>query len=616
MINLGSLFRIIITVVLILALEAAAWGSPQATPVGPVEPTFTLKRVKFSGNKIISKRKLRKELTMTLPSRWPLKKLPLFKEEGLERDLNRLKAFYQKQGFFHAKITPKVQKDEEGRVTLTFNIKEGPWVKVASIELMVGETERKLDFKKLKEKRPLKPGDRLIAPDYESLKRLYLNYLLDNGFPQANVTGKVYVTEKLNTAKIMLYITPNLFSYFGEVKIEGKPKTPQYIILRKLTFKKGDVFSFKEIYDSQRNLYSLDLFSSVAITPEEVPKTGRVIPLTIKVKEKKKRAVSLAAGYGDEEGLRLRGTLRLRNLAGGGRTLDFTGKYSSIDSYFNMTFTNPQLLASYFDLIVSGAAGLRDYPSFDDRFLVFQTRLERQLPWKFRTNFGYLIQFDKPFDIPFTTLLTFTEPQDRTFRTSMAFGGLSQNTTDSDTYPTRGGLLTARGEVSPDFLGANLQFASTILGARRYINLYKKKLILASRVKLGLLGPIQETREIPIFRRFFAGGYNSVRGYRLYYLGPRDTDGFPLGGNALLEGSGELRFPIYKILGGVAFVDFGNVYPQIADLDIGQLKYSAGVGVRVQTPVGPVGVDIGVPLNPIDPQRDTFRIHFTIGQAF
>ena len=173
MINLNSLFRIIISVVLILVLKAAAWGSPQVTPVGPVEPTFTLKRVKFSGNKIISKRKLRKELTMTLPSRWPLRKLPLFKEEGLERDLNRLKAFYQKQGFFHTKITPKVQKDEEGRVTLTFNIEEGPWVKVSSIELMVAETERKLDFEKLKEKRPLKPGDRLIAPDYENLKRLY-----------------------------------------------------------------------------------------------------------------------------------------------------------------------------------------------------------------------------------------------------------------------------------------------------------------------------------------------------------------------------------------------------------------------------------------------------------
>ena len=615
MVNLGSFYRIIISVALILILEAV-WGNFQVTFAEPEEPKFTLKSLKFVGNNIMSTKKLKKELTMTLPSRWPWKKLPPFKEADLERDIDRLKDFYRNQGFFHAKITSEVQKDEEERVTIRINIEEGPWVKVTSIELKVAKTERSLDFKKLEEKRPLKPGERLIANNYEELKRLYLNYLLDNGFPQANVEGKVYVNEKENTAKVILKITPNLLSYFGEVTIEGKPKTPNYIILRKLTFKKGDVFAFKEIYDSQRNLYDLDLFSSVAITPKEVPKTERIIPVIIKVIEKKKRAVGLAVGYGDEELLRVRGTLRIRNLGGGGRTLDFIGKYSSIDSYFNTTFRNPQLWASYFDLIASGAAGLRDYPSFDDRFLVFQTRLERQLPWKFRINFGYLIQFDKPFDIPYTTLITFTEPQDRTFRTSMAFAGLSQNTTDSDTYPTRGGLLTARGEVSPDFLGANLQFASTILGARRYVNLWKKKFILASRVKLGLLGPIQETQEIPIFRRFFAGGYNSVRGYRLYYLGPRDSDGYPVGGNALLEGSGELRFPIYKILGGVVFLDFGNVYPQISDLDMGRLKYSAGAGLRVQTPVGPVGVDIGVPLNPIDPQRDNYRIHFTIGQAF
>jgi len=615
MINYTFLLRISIFLAFILVLQTGL-GIGQITSPEPEEPALTLKSLTFVGNKIIPIKTLTKDLTMTLPSRWPWKKLPPFKEEELERDIDRLKALYRKEGFFHSQITPSLKKGDKGEVMVEVRIEEGPWVKVTQIDLFVAPTERPLDLKELGEKRPLKVKERLISSNYENLKRLYLDYLLNHGYPHGTVEGKVYVNEKQNTAKIILYVTPGVFSYFGEIKVTGEQQTPNYLIIRKLTFKKGDVFSFNEIYESQRNLYKLDLFSSAAIVPEEVPKTENIIPISIKLKEKKKRAIKFGIGYGDEDKLRLRGTLRLRNVGGGGRTLDFEGKYSSIDSYFTSTFTNPQIWASYFDLIVSGGGVLRQLPSFDDRVLFMQTRMERQLPWKIQGYFGYLLQYDKPFDIDYTTQLVFSEPQERTFRTSMVFAGLRQNTTDDELYPSRGGLLLARGEVSPDFLGADLQFARTVLEARRYINLYKKKFILASRLKVGLMGPIEKTQEIPIFRRFFSGGYNSVRGYRLYYLGPRDSAGLPVGGDALLEGSGELRFPLYKELRGVVFMDFGNVYPRINNLDIGQLKYAAGAGLRYQTPIGPVGLDVGVPLNPIDPGSDKFQIHFTIGQAF
>lgn len=383
-----------------------------------------------------------------------------------------------------------------------------------------------------------------------------------------------------------------------------------------MTFKKGDVFNFDKIYESQRNLYQLDLFRSVALVPEKVSDKERIIPIVIKLQEKKKRAVKLGIGYGDEDKLRLRGALRLRNLGGGGRTFDVEGKYSSIESHFTSTFTNPQLWGTYFDLVGAGGGQFLQYPSFDDLALFGQVRLERRLPWKFRVFFGYLLQQDRPSNIAFSTQQAFSEPQERRFRTSMVFAGLSQNTADNDLYPTRGGVLSARGESSLDFLGADLKFLRTVLEARRYLNLWEKKLILAGRLKIGLMGPLEDTREIPLFRRFFCGGYNSVRGYRLYYLGPRGGDGLPVGGDALMEGSGELRFPIYKELRGVVFLDFGNVYPKIGDLDPGQLKYAAGAGLRYQTPIGPVGIDVGIPLNPIDSGSDKIQVHFTIGQAF
>jgi outer membrane protein assembly complex protein YaeT len=615
MISYPSLLRVSLVAAFVLMLPIS-WGTGvRAAPV-PEDPTLYLKSLEITGNQLVTTKALKKELTLTLPSIWPWKKLPPFQEGELARDVDRLKAYYRRQGFFHTRIKPHIQKLAEQRVAVDLQIEEGPWIKVTRINLQVAPTERPVALQQLEKKRPVKIGDRLIASNYENLKRLYLDYLLNHGYPHGVVVGKVYVNEKLNTGKIDLRVTPGLFSHFGQVKVSGNQETPDYLILRQLTFKKGDVFNFNEIYASQRNLYKLDLFSSAAIVPEKVPAQERTIPIVIKLQEKKKHAVRFGVGYGNEDQVRLRGALRLRNVWGGGRTFDLEGKYSSINSHFTSTFTNPQLWASYFDLIVSGGGQLLRYPSFNDTAIFMQTRLERKLPWKFRVYGGYLLQQDRPTDIPFSTELAFSQPQERKFKTSMFFAGLNQNTTDNDLYPSRGGTLSARGESSLDFLGADLQFLRTVLEARRYLNLWEKKLILAGRVKMGLMGPIEDTREIPLFRHFFTGGANSVRGYRLYYLGPRDADGLPVGGDALLEGSGELRFPIYKELRGVVFLDFGNVYRKIGNLDLGQLKYAAGAGLRYITPIGPVGIDVGVPLNPIDPGSDKIQINFTIGQAF
>ncbi|MFZ5451955.1 MAG: autotransporter assembly complex protein TamA [Thermodesulfobacteriota bacterium] len=615
MINYSSLSRVCFLAAFVLMLQVS-WNTYGRAAGAPAETTLYLKSLKFVGNDLVATKDLKNQLTMTLPSIWPWKKLPPFKAGELERDVGRLKAYYRQQGFFHTRIRPSLKKLAQERVAVVVHIKEGPWIKVSRINLDVAPTERPVNLQQLEEKRPVKVGDRLIASHYEDLKRLYLNHLLNHGYPHAVVDGKVYVNEKLNTAKIDLQVNPGVFSHFGPVTVSGNRETPDYLILRQLTFKKGDVFNFEEIYASQRNLYKLDLFSSVALVPEKVSPKERIIPIAIKAQEKKKRAVKFGVGYGDEDKLRLRGALRLRNVGGGGRTFDLEGKYSSIDSHFTSTFTNPQIWASYFDLIVSGGGLYLQYPNFNDTAIFVQARLERKLPWKFRGYAGYQLQQDRPTDIPGSTELAFSEPQERRFRTAMAFLGLNQDTTDNELYPSRGGTLSARGESSLHNLGADLQFLRTILEARRYFNLYEKKLILAARFKIGMMGPIEDTREIPLFRRFFCGGYNSVRGYRLYYLGPRDIAGDPIGGDALMEGSGELRFPIYKELRGVAFLDFGNVYPKIHNLDPGQFKYAAGAGLRYRTPIGPVGIDLAFPLNPIDPGSDKFQIHFTIGQAF
>ena len=141
-------------------------------------------------------------------------------------------------------------------------------------------------------------------------------------------------------------------------------------------------------------------------------------------------------------------------------------------------------------------------------------------------------------------------------------------------------------------------------------------MVLAGRVKFGVIPPIQDTDQIPIYRRFFSGGPTSMRAYRMYYLGPRDLAGNPLGGEAVFLSNLEFRFPIYQDFRGVTFFDAGNVFYKVRDTSLGQIKYGAGFGLRYQTPIGPIGLELAWPLNPINPTTDKMQIIFNIGQAF
>ena len=102
--------------------------------------------------------------------------------------------------------------------------------------------------------------------------------------------------------------------------------------------------------------------------------------------------------------------------------------------------------------------------------------------------------------------------------------------------------------------------------------------------------------------------------------GPAILANDPIGGEAELIASLELRFPLpiyYKNIGGVVFMDAGNVFFKIHNMDLGQLKYSPGFGLRYLSPIGPVGIDIAFPTNRINYERDSpYQIHFTVGYAF
>ena len=504
-------------------------------------------------------------------------------------------------------------------MAVTLRVHEGPWVKVTDINI---EMAGPISLAELQEKWPLNPGDRYVEKSYDDLKNLYLNYLPNHGYPRVKVRGRIYLNAEKNTARILLTINPGPLSYFGAVTIKNLEnlETSEAAIREKITVKPGQVFSLEELFNSQRKLYATDLFRSVILTPEHVPLQEPTIPIVVELEEKKKRSLKVGVGYGDEDKVRARLGLRFRNLGGEGRVLDLNARYSTLGYLFTELFTNPVVFGTNFDFVSESGARRRNLPGFDDRAFYTQARLERDIPGNLRLIFGHGLEFARPFNIPVETLLLLqgTQPE-KMYRASYALLNLRQDTTDSHIAPRQGGILIWNNECGPSFLGSDMQFAQSVLDWRRYQALFGSNFVAAGRVKFGVIQPMQATHQIPISRLFFSGGADSVRGYQLDYLSPRNVSNNPIGGEALVEFGVEGRFPlpIYEKIGGVIFLDAGNVFVKIHQLDLGQLKYSPGVGLRYLSPIGAIGVDIAFPTNRINYQQDSpYQIHFSVGYGF
>jgi len=181
--------------------------------------------------------------------------------------------------------------------------------------------------------------------------------------------------------------------------------------------------------------------------------------------------------------------------------------------------------------------------------------------------------------------------------------------------PQRGSFHLASLEVGGFVLGGDADFLKTRLETAWFLD-WLQPTVLALGLRLGLATPFGDTADLPIEKRFFAGGATTVRGYRERRLGPLDARGNPAGGNGLAVFNVEWRFPIWRWFGGAVFFDTGAVTAEVDDLAPDELRSGVGAGLRLSTPVGPVRVDVGYPLDRVERQDQKPRVYLSIGHPF
>jgi outer membrane protein assembly complex protein YaeT len=589
----------------------------------------------FNGVHQVDKGALANALQTKKGSWIPWSRKRYFDRRAFEADLKRIEAFYRDRGFPDARVRSFDVKlnDAQDKVDISLDIAEGEPIRVAGIELHGFDVIPPDRQRTLRESLPLLPGRPLDRQLAVASRERTLNALRDDGYPYAEVTLREEEAGP-RQQRLIFEAVPGVLAHFSEIDIRGYASVSENVIRRQLTFEPGDRYTRRAMRESQRKLYGLELFEFANIEPLEEPVLmNEAVPVRVTVAEGQHRKVTTGIGYGTEERARVRIRWDHRNVFGGAQQAGVEAKWSSLDRGVRVDYREPYFLSSHLSLNVDGQVWQASEPVYSTRQeggrFIFRHQSNQQYFWTIAlTNERQHSTIDPEALLDFTIRddlialgLDPTTGESHGTLSAIVFD-ISRNTTNNPLNATEGYLLAGHVEQAGKWLWGSYNFWSASAEARHFVT-FARKATLATHLRVGSIMPSADSEaNVPFYRRFFLGGSSSIRGWGRFDVSPL-TEGFPIGGLSMLEGSSELRLPLAGKFGAAAFIDFGNVWRESRNIDFGDLRYAVGPGLRYQTPIGPARLDVGYQLNPIEgllingaPQKRRFRIHFSIGQAF
>jgi len=552
----------------------------------------------------------------------------VLKEELLERDAAVIEAHYANRGFLQATVgKPEVEFLEEG-IHITYQVSEGPRYTVSSVgfsgDMLVPEDV--LRGRTRLDDIADKGGylDRsIMRDDMQRLNEFYMNY----GYAFADVNVDMRPDAESRTVSVTYILDKNQKVYVRRVFVDGNTKTRSNVILREMRLGDGDLFNGSQIARSNERLIKVDYFDMVDI--ETIP-TGRdnELDLKIKVKEKPTGMLSAGTGYSTYSKLFFSASIQERNLLGRGYMLGLRGNFSALDVAYTLSFTNPQVydtkLSAGFDLYKTEV----DYLDYDKDTTGGRVRVGWPLGEYSRATLSYRLDRYEIYNIDVDRAAREIKDLEGENWSSVAGLTLRRDTTNRPFNPSRGTDTTIYLEYGGDLLGGDDHFVKWITDYSYHYGLWWNT-VFRLRGNVGLVFPNLAGEEVPAFERFYLGGINSVRGYSGRRISPRDDEfGDRIGGDKALILNLEYIFPVKEDFGllGVLFFDAGNAWDD-DEFFFGQTNSSAdhlplglykswGLGIRWLSPIGPLRLEYGFPLDQIEGHGKDGKLEFALGAVF
>lgn len=601
-------------------------------------------RVSFEGNDNYSNIVLRRTIAARHPNlgRKLIRRYSDYKlnETELRRDRIRILRYYQRRGYSDVEVDLVIEpRRKEWKKDVIFRIREGEPIRITESEVVIDAdsiTKKQLresrDFNRQIDRHEFRQGNLYQTIRKPDIEGRFVESLQNHGYPWATIAIESEVDSTAKTARVRIIAKPGTKAYFTNFEFEGVETVPERIVMRETDIHPGDVYSRRKLQEAQRQIFGHHLFRFATITLPEQPQDS-TLDVLVRVRENPLRTVQASVGFGNEELLRGQLSWQHRNISGTGHRLGFSGRGSFIAQRVGADYTIPYVFNNRSSFVTAPYGQRRTEPAFD----LLRAGLNNSLIYQVRRNFTLTGSYEFSINRENTRRDDVTLPDsvlDYNVSSLLFTGYYSEGISREPT----GWVIQPTAEFSGTFGEATFRFQKFSLDVRHFKPISESTTI-AGRINTGVIFYSQPD-SLPANIRFFAGGTNSVRGWTRQTLGPKratfdengNFDGYvPLGGRAMFNFNLELRQQLNELITGLGFalfLDGGQVWRALDRIDERAVQFGTGGGIRYQSPIGPIRVDVGYKLNPFDEDLKRFAgeefggrmsrigIHFSIGQAF
>jgi outer membrane protein insertion porin family len=601
--------------------------------------------VKIKGNKQYSDMVLHAQIATEEPSFW--KKIQFWDnrtghpldEIKIKKDVIRIGNFYRRRGYINVGVSYQIKtENKEWKKKVIFEIDENAPVMITALDYQIdtkgADTEnvrQRNSFQKAKRQQPFKVGTRYQPINEAQVIGQFTEVFKNLGFAYATVSIQSQIDTSRLAARITIQANLGPKTYIDSIRVEGLGSLTKSYLLEEAVLDTGQVYSLNKLQEAQQQLFNHHLirFATISIPPQPQDST---LTLLLRVRENEPRSVSLLFGFGTEELLRGQVSWIHRNAFGRGHRFTVTARASFIEQSLNLDYLFPYFLNTKSSIVISPFA----QHLLQENFELLRAGVTNSYIYRYSQNFtasaAYEFTKNKELSQQFETSLP-----DTTTQYDLSSLQFSSYYTSGFGRLQEGWVIQPYVEISGLFDFATYRFQKLTADIRRYTSL-SNSTMLAMRVQAGGLFSVS-VDSLPRQIRFYLGGTNSVRGWTRQELGPKralvDSSGFiryvPLGGRAKFGFNIEIRQDLSFLIKGIGvafFLDGGQVWRSVDGLGSRPIQFGIGGGIRYQSPIGPIRVDIGYKLNPTNEDLnfyngqnfgsawDRIGIHFSIGQAF
>ncbi|MGE0801759.1 MAG: outer membrane protein assembly factor BamA [Lautropia sp.] len=581
-------------------------------------------QIRIIGNQAFSEATLLDQLKLTTPTwlSW-YTKTDQYSREKLAGDLETLRSYYLNRGYLEFAIEStqvSIDPDREG-VYVTLTVKEGERFTVKDVKFggdLLGREEQ------FRSRLKLQAGDTFSGERLSDSTKAIIDDLGAIGYAFANVTPVPQIDRERREVSFTLNVDPGRRAYVRRVIIAGNQRTRDEVVRREIRQFEGAWYDSDRIRLSRDRIERLGYFQGVQISTEPVPGVPDQVDLRVSVTERATGSFTFGIGFSSTDKFLVSAQVNEPNFLGTGNTLAVevnTGETqrSAAVSFIEPYFTPDGVSRSvdlYSRTLNARELGLGDYKlrasGVGLRFGIPYTELDR-------LNFGLVYEQNKISPGTSTMPQRYVDHIAHYGEKSGALLGVIgwvRDSRDSVLSPTRGRYQRINLEAT--FPRQDLSYARLTYRHQWYLPL-TKDYTLALNADVGYGDKLDPDKPYPVFKNFYAGGINSVRGFSPNSLGPRDAnDNNPIGGRASFAVSAEFLFPLPgtgndQTIRTFFFLDGGNVFDRW--IELGELRYSVGIGLNWLSPIGPLKLSVGYPLRK-RPGDDPQRVQFQIGSGF